>query len=104
MSGVYQPLFGEKQNQENVSDALNIMKNVGEKIAPKKNIPIFSPSPLSINNIISNKSQLEGFIDNNKLTMTIVVILIILIVLAYIIYIQQKQMKTLRIVKKKLMK
>lgn len=98
MDGVYQPLFGKKQ-MEDASNALNQMKNVVEKklqSLPKVNLPKYS--------VLPQVKQLNGVLEDNKSIILIVFIILILIVLGYIIYNQQKQMKTLKLVKKKLMR
>lgn len=100
MDGVYQPLFGKKQ-VEDASNALNQMKNVVENklqslSLPKVNLPKY--------NVVPQVKQLNGVLEDNKSIILIVFIILILIVLGYIIYNQQKQMKTLKLVKKKLMR
>jgi predicted PurR-regulated permease PerM len=132
MNGIFQPLFGGKPKEDPESIRRNMDKLVGEvkqeikdfaknaKVNQTAPLPIQAPqaqpqasavstiSPIvvtnSLNKLKSAKSQLEGFVSDNKTVLTIIVFILILLVLAYIIYNQQKQEKKLAVMKKKLLR
>jgi hypothetical protein len=133
MNGIFQPLFGGKPKEDPESIRKNMDRLVGEVKQEIKDfaknaktsqtpaqvpaqvpqtqphvsaVPAISPIVVtnSLNKLKSAKSQLEGFVSDNKTVLTVIVFILILLVLAYIIYNQQKQEKKLAVMKKKLLR
>jgi hypothetical protein len=132
MNGIFQPLYGEKPKEDPESvrkaqegiDKLDrkLKQRAGDKTPHQTQIPqipqptLYQTSPTAASNVskivISDslkklktaKSQLEGFVGDNKTAITIIVFILVLLVLAYIIYNQKKQEKKLVLMKKKLLK
>ena len=131
MNGIFQPLYGEKpkEDSESIRKAQESIDKLDRKLkeraadkAPSPDLtqaprPVsYQAPPIAASNVskivISDslkklktaKSQLEGFVGDNKTVLIVIVFILVLLVLAYIIYNQKKQEKKLILMKKKLLK